>query len=85
MGNLEEKTDTLPEREFHIWSEGYAATGEYTSAHYHGIGKSRTFNEACENFFRNRKDDQKYFNADSLTYWGCKLYDNEGKARERFG
>lgn len=37
-------------KEWEIWSEGYAATGEHSTAHFHGKAKGKTFDEACENF-----------------------------------
>ena len=86
MADIESKViDLLKEKEFAIWSEGYASTGGSAGAHYHGIGKGRTFREACENFFKDRAEDKKYFNAKDLTYWGCKIYDNEDDASKTFG
>ena len=37
-------------KEFEIWSEGYAATGERSGAYFHGKSTGETFNEACINF-----------------------------------
>lgn len=37
-------------KEFEIWIEGYAATGEYSPASYIGNAMGETFDEACENF-----------------------------------
>lgn len=34
-------------KEFEIWIEGYAATGESSSASYLGKAKGNTFREAC--------------------------------------
>jgi hypothetical protein len=37
-------------KEFEIWSEGYAATGERAGAHFHGKAMGETFEDACKNF-----------------------------------
>jgi hypothetical protein len=37
-------------KEFEIWSEGYAATGEHSPAYYHGKAFGETFEDACRNF-----------------------------------
>lgn len=37
-------------KEFEIWSEGYAATGEHSVAHFQGKSKGNNFDEACINF-----------------------------------
>jgi hypothetical protein len=36
-------------KEFEIWSEGYAATGEYSSAYCYGKFMGETFDDACIN------------------------------------
>lgn len=37
-------------KEWHIWIEGYAATGESATAHMEGTCVAATFDEACVNF-----------------------------------
>lgn len=37
-------------KEWEIWSEGYAATLENATAHFHGKAFGNTFDEACDNF-----------------------------------
>jgi hypothetical protein len=66
---------------YQIWSEGYQATGESSGAYKHGELEANNFKEACDNFF----NDDKYYNSDKLTYWGCRLFDNEVDARKSFG
>jgi hypothetical protein len=71
---------------FDIWSEGYAATGERAGAHYHGCARGVDFRDACVRFFRRQPErDAQYFDARRLTYWACKLFDNESAARRSFG
>lgn len=49
------------EREFEIWSEGYAATGERSGAIYFGKSIGKTFEDACLNF---------EFKEDKWSDWG---------------
>jgi len=37
-------------KEYEIWSEGYAATGEHSTAHYYGKSFGETFEDAVKNF-----------------------------------
>ena len=74
-------------KEFEIWSEGYAATGEHSEARFHGKMKAESFIQACIKFFGNKLDINK---DGSMRYtypsiWGCRLYDNETDARKSFG
>lgn len=71
-------------KEFEIWSEGYAVTGNSAEATYFGTSKGKDFREACRNFF-SKRDDRNQFDYKAMTYWGCRLFDNEGEARKAFG
>jgi hypothetical protein len=71
----------LGEKEWEIWAEGFAATGESGTAQLMGRVKAKTFKEAC----RIRFKDDRLFNEESLTHWGCRLFDNEVSARKSFG
>lgn len=86
-------------KEYEIWMEGYAATGERGYANLIGKAKGKTFNEACNNFryIEELKDYKgkviidigdklgldKEYDYPSI--WACKLYDNEKDARKSFG
>lgn len=72
---------------FSIWSEGYACTGQSAGAYLHGCAYGFTFREACIQFFTidKKNDHTKYFDAENLGYWGCRLFDNEVDARKAFG
>lgn len=65
-----------------IWSEGFNTTGHSGKAIVmaHDIEAS-SFEEACLKAFK----DDKFFDEKNLTYWGCRLFDNETEARESFG
>lgn len=75
-------------RKFEIWSEGYRAQGNESGAHKHGEAEGENFVDACRNFFADEKPDEMgwtYFDAERNTYWGCRLFDNEGDARQSYG
>jgi len=73
------------EKIYHIWSEGFRATGEYGFANYFGSEKATSFQEACDLYALKNPEFATYYNADQLTYWGCRLFDNEADARKSFG
>jgi hypothetical protein len=68
-------------RIYEIWAEGFAATGERGEAQLLGRCYGNSFREACINQFIGNK----LFDSSRLTYWGCKLFDNENAARRSFG
>jgi hypothetical protein len=72
-------------KKFEIWSEGYAATCEHSEARYHGSAEGKSFKEAVKNFADTHNHFKKYFNKETMSFWGCKLFDNETKARQNFG
>lgn len=67
--------------EFEVWSEGYVITGNSGQAHMMGKIKANSFQEACDKLLLN----DKYYNSERLSYWGCKLYDNRADASKSFG
>lgn len=73
--------------EWAIWSEGAAFNEGIYPAIFHGLQRAETFNEACKAFFQNHRDKQTrdYFNAERMTWWGCRLFDNETEARKFVG
>jgi hypothetical protein len=73
---------------FEIWSEGFRATGDIGTAHKHGEQEGEDFADACRKQFADDPPNdwgRSDFDPDRLTYWGCRLFDNEADARERFG
>jgi hypothetical protein len=86
-------------REFEIWMEGYAATGEHGTAQMIGKGFGSTFDEAVKDYMsKNPKHGieengrNRYINEDayknrrsSWNIWACSLFDNEADARKSFG
>lgn len=78
-------------KEFEIWTEGYAATGERGTATFHGRAIGETFEEACISLLPDRLD--KDSNSPDgyrrfggrLSIWACRCFDNEADARKSFG
>lgn len=73
-----------------IWCEGYHVNEGKSPAVLFGLAWGDTFAEACIKYFetdkrRAAKEVEMYFKPDRLTYWGCRLFDNEADAREAFG
>lgn len=68
-----------------VWSEGYAATGEYGLASFFGVYHADTFKQAIEKWVDEEPSRWKLYDPDRLTFWGCKFYDNEKDARAFFG
>lgn len=47
IDNQQKPPSPVQVKEYEIWSEGYAATGEHGTATFHGKSKGRSFKEAC--------------------------------------
>ncbi len=73
--------------EYQVWSEGFRSTGQSGSAHNHGTFDGDTFKDAVESFRTSLADQysRDCVNLESLTFWGCRFFDNEGDARKSFG
>lgn len=74
----------MGKNKYHIWSEGYRATGGQLGASYHGCYEGDTFEEACKQWALSSSE-PNLFDPKKLTYWGCRLFDNEIDARKSFG
>lgn len=72
-------------KQFEIWSEGYAATGDRGVAVLHGEAQGETFREAVLDFARRTPSFARHFDERHMEHWGCQLFDNERDARESFG
>ena len=75
---------------FEIWSEGYLCTGLEgvpVKAQLLGTATADTFEAACA-AWANTLDSthsRACFDAKTLSFWGCRLFDNENDARKLFG
>lgn len=84
MKSIGEATNSIAERTFEIWMEGFMITGGGAKAVRITAGaKGRTFTEAVKSYYRTHPDSN--FNPDTLSVWGCKLYPTETEARKAFG
>ena len=70
---------------WHVWIEGYAATGEHGRAQFVGAVHAATFEEACKKLHNPRWGNYGHDRKGRPTYWACRLYDNEADARKEFG
>ena len=70
---------------YEIWSEGYRTTGQLGGVIRHGTCEGRTFKEACINFRNYHSEFKDNFDPINMTFWGCRLFDNEEDARKAFG
>ena len=70
---------------YHVWAEGYRANGDRANAHLIGSIESDSFENACNTLIRICGMDDHNWDKEKLTYWGCRLFDNEIDARKTFG
>lgn len=83
-----QKYNRLPKTEgndfYHVWSEGYYASGGHSDAIYLGSYYTDTFEDAClQAAIKNNMLNDYNERANSIC--GCKLFDNEEEARKSFG
>ena len=72
-------------KDISIWSEGFAATGDSGGATFHETVRAESLKEACSVLAETSPGFAKYYNEKRMTFWGCRLYDNEIDARRSFG
>jgi len=77
------REDAMPK--FDIWVEGYEVTGNKSEARLVGTAEADTFAEACAALMSLPPWNDGNFNPEQLTYWGCRLFDNEPDARKAYG
>lgn len=78
----------MPQKEWEIWSEGYAATGERGTATFHGKYMGESFDDAVEEFkkhYSGRVDTSEFLGKKRHSIWGCHLFQTESGARKSFG
>ena len=79
-------------KEFEVWTEGYAATGQSQGATFHGKVMAESFDEACIKLLGssldkniNSPDGYKRNLRGFMSVWACGCFDNETDARSYFG
>lgn len=71
---------------YEVWSEGYRTNRESSCANYFGKFEGKTFRDAVK-YLRDTidKESRSYIDMRTLTFWGCRFFDNETDARKLFG
>lgn len=70
---------------YEVWMSGFMIQGMDSPARatLYGNTSAESFQEACDKLAK-QKDD-KLYDSNYRSVWGCKLYDNEADARKIFG
>lgn len=77
--------------QYHLWMEGYSITGNESKATYLGTFTATSFVEACKKWHESLPEESRknYLLSISangtVTYWSCRIFDNELDARKSFG
>ena len=74
-------------KEYEVWSEGYACTGQSAPHEYIGKAKAHSFREAGRIVMKEHLGDEykEYYDPIRNTYWGCNLYPTEEQSAKTFG
>jgi len=68
---------------YDIWMEGFDfSIDESAMASFVETIEADSFQEACD---KCKLAQSRDYNSELLSYWGCKLFDNEQDARKNFG
>lgn len=67
-------------RKYQVWIEGHSCTEERQGATFLGVFEGATFADACRAWAKTASKPD-LFDDVRLTYWACKLFDNEADAR----
>ena len=66
-----------------IWSEGYAATGEFCPHYRVGEARGEDFIDACHNWFKEHPSTT--YNPESNRDWGMRLFPTHDEAKQFLG
>jgi hypothetical protein len=76
-------------KEWAVWTEGYAATGESGTAVFEGYWWGETFNDACQAWADADAARARLFRPGTKdrppSYWSCRMFNKEEDARRAFG
>ncbi len=70
---------------YKVWLEGFKATGEEGTADYLGCFDGDNFKQACKNAIKYLGWSLELYNEKENSYWGCRFFKSEKKARKSFG
>ncbi|PGK51961.1 hypothetical protein CN918_29665 [Priestia megaterium] len=72
-------------REFEIWCEGFHTSDGKSGAFFQGYSHGVDLKDACMNLAKIDYPFATNFDEDRMTWWGCRIFDNECDARKSFG
>lgn len=73
-------------KEYEVWMEGWMATGEINQAQLLGKVIAHSFKEAKLLVYNKQTPaEQRHWNKEKTSVWGCKLYRTEAEARKFCG
>lgn len=74
-------------KDYDIYIEGFAATGNRGVAHLLGTARADNFTKAVIQFnWDNNQDDRYgYFSPSNLSFWGCRCFQTLEEAQRSFG
>ncbi len=85
MGHLDTFTTGVM-KSYELWMEGFEVTGSSSKAEFLGCYTAPSFRDAVLKWNEEQSDYDHYFvDPDSLSYWGCRIFDSEQEARKSFG
>jgi hypothetical protein len=70
---------------YQVWVEGYRATGDQQCAQMLGEYEAESFKAAVRKAAAAKNATLDVDEGGSLSWWGCRFYDNETDARRSFG
>jgi hypothetical protein len=71
-------------KEYEIWVEGYAITGNSGEAYLLGKEQAESWVDAVSRYME-KNPGRISIDDRGFTNWGCRLFDNEKDARKSFG
>ena len=69
---------------FNIWAR-FIDNGGKADPIYFGSAEGKDFKDACIKLAEINDAFYEYFNEETMTWWGCSLYDNKVDASRSFG
>lgn len=91
IGNIFDNPELSADEEDRFWNiyqEGYIDQGSSGAAYYIGCARGKTFFDACENFIKEKKYGESWYNLKNekcYGYWGCRWFPTLKKAQESYG
>jgi len=68
-----------------IWAEGFKNGETHAQAVRLATVEAKDFTDACNKHVKQNETFGRHYNQRQHTFWGCKIFATEDKARGRFG